>query len=285
MSTKLPFFTNATGRFVTGDMDVKRTTDHNGDPKPENKWQYEFGIAFPKTEPDIARLFGEFNTFLQAEWAAKPRKIAALDTWFQTMQGLSMKIGDGDKPNKKGEYNANTAGCYVFYFSSSFMPKLSDAGFAEIPITSIKRGDWVRVAGTIACNGRDDGNAGIYMNFDHVQLVGIGDHIGGGMTAAEAFGGASQAALPPGAVAPSEAAGFTQPGMPPATAPMPGMQGTAPTVAGDPTQAAAPLPGQTPVATPTASPINPHTGILTGPASGAPASGAPASPMPGMPGV
>lgn len=292
MANKHDFFTNQVCRFVSGSLTEKRTKDTNGRLLPEEKHRYEFGIALSKTDPDTARLFVEFQAFMQNEWANDQNKLTALVNWFQTMTGMPMKISDGDRPNAKGQLNSNTTGCFVFWFSTGFQPKCCTATNEEIPAEAIKRGYYVQIAGNIASNGlpwQPDGKgAGIYMNPSVIRLVGEGDEIVGGVDAATAFGGtAAPTQLPPGARPVGTNVGM--PGMAPVTGVAPGPQANAPV----PNQTApVGMPGQTtgqqaaPVATASPSNINPHTGILNGPnttvTAAAPATG---GGLPGLPGT
>ena len=298
MANKHEFYTNQVCRFVSGSLTEKRTKDTNGRPLPEEKHRYEFGIALSKTDPDTARLFGEFQAFMQNEWANDQNKLNALANWFSpdpttSMTGVPMKISDGDRPNAKGQLNSNTSGCFVFWFSTGYQPKCCTATNEEIPADAIKRGYYVQIAGNISSNGlpwQPDGKgAGIYMNPSVIRLVAEGDEIVGGVDAATAFGGtAAPTQLPPGAR--PVGSGVGMPGMatggaiPPAPAPV--QNQAAP--AGLPGQAT----GQTaaPVTTVSPSNINPHTGILNGPGVAQPQTtpaglpGQAAGTLPGLPG-
>jgi hypothetical protein len=292
MADALQFMTNAVGRFISGSLTQKRTRDNNNREIAEEKQRFEFGVAFPKTDPDMQRLFGEFYQYLSGLWVQDQARVAALNNWFQTLDGMSMKISDGDKPNARGAVNENTVGCFVFWFSSMYAPKVCDSAFQEIDPESVKRGYFVQVAGNIADNGLAAPSWGMYLNPTHVRFVAEGDEIKGGIDAATAFSGVqTPASLPPGARPPGAAVGM--PGATPAApaAPVPGMPAVNPTTAPAPVQTApVTMPGHTPAppAAPpsTASPSNPpqmpqpHTAILN-PATPA----APAAPVPGMPGL
>jgi hypothetical protein len=297
MGQNYPFFTNAVGRFISGSLTEKRTKDHNNRALPEDKQRYEFGIAFSKTDPDMARLFGEFNAYISQVWAADQQKLAALQNWFSTMQGVPMKISDGDAPSKQGKVNENAAGCFVFWFSSSYPVKCCDPANQEIDAASIKRGYYVQVAGNIADNGlawqADGKGAGIYMNPNVIRLIGEGDEIVGGIDPATAFGGtAAPAQLPPGARPLGANVGLpgTQPTAPAAVPGMPGATPapvqTAPVSAGMPgsptPQPVAPQPTASPSSVvpgqPAAAAPAPHTQILNTPVPGQPV-------VPGMPGA
>lgn len=287
----------AVGRFVSGSITEKRDKDHENRPIPEDKQQYQFGVAFRKDDPDMQRVFGEVYQYAAACWAQQPQKLTALQNWYSTLSGLSMKISDGDAPNRQGKVNENTAGHFVFWFSSAYPVKTCDPAYQEIAPESIKRGYFVQIVGNINDNDQAIDRAGIYMNASHVMLVGEGDVIQGGVDAATAFAGiATPQQLPPGAK--PLGANVGMPGTTPPGAPgnVPGQPASMPgtTAPGQPPQASVPTqppapPQQTTPALPgaTSSPSNvppqppaapgqpnampqPHTGITQGPPPGMP---------------
>jgi len=200
MANKHDFFTNSVGRFVSGSITEKRTKDNDGRAIDPDDQRFEFGVAFRKDEPEMQTLLGGFQQFLTQEYANKPHVLRMVQNWFQTLNGYSMKIADGDKPNSKGQVNENTRGHFVFYFSTKFPVTTVDAQYREIPATNIKRGWFVRVAGNITPNGLENHQAGVYMNPSAIQLVAEGDEINVGVDAQAAFGGTqAPMALPPGA--------------------------------------------------------------------------------------
>lgn len=285
MTERLDFVTPV-GRFVSGDLLNKRTQDSKKRPIPEDKQRFEFGIAFPKA--DIWPLLTEqFYPWIAAKAQHDANAMNRLTNWFSTFAGFSMKISDGDKPNERGQYNENTKGCFVVWFSSAFAPQTVDPTNQNIDAQLVKRGFFVQIAGNIAPNGAGNSvfqageDAGIYMNSSFVKLVAEGDEIRSGPSADEAFGGAAApTALPPGARplgSTSGAAGAFggAPGNLPAPGGAPAPATTAPAAhqsAPAPTQGA-PAPGFTAPA-PTAAPGNaapPYHGIMPQPGAPAPA--------------
>jgi hypothetical protein len=204
MTDRLDFFTPI-GRFVNGSITEKRTKDSDGRMIDADKQRFEFGVAFPKA--DIWPLLAEqFYPWIATQAARDQNATQRLQSWFSTFDGFSMKIADGDRPNQKGQYNENTRGCFVMYFSSSWAPQAVDPTNQNINAELVKRGFYVQVAGNITTNGDKQGpfqagdRAGIYLNGSFVRLVAEGDEIRGGPDAATAFGGAAApTALPPGA--------------------------------------------------------------------------------------
>ena len=286
MAEPKQFNINAYGRFVSGSITDKRTKDHKNRPIPEDKQNYQFGIAFAKTDPAIQQFFNDTYGYCQAAWATDQHKLQALQGYFTPtqngyhMQGLSMKVSDGDKPNAQGKVNDNTKGHYVVWCSSGYPPKTCDTAYQEIAPESVKRGYYVAVAGTISDNElpwqADGKGAGIYINGNVVRLLAEGDQIIGGVDPATAFGNAQapQGQMPAGARAlgsgigaPNGMPGMTpQQGMP--QQPNPNVVQGQPQTGGVPMQG---VPGVQQNAMPgTASPgsvqmPNAHPGILNGP--------------------
>jgi hypothetical protein len=198
MSDKLECKPNAIGRFVSGSLTELNKTDHNNKPLAEDKWHYVHAIAYQKSDPEIQRVLGEIDAFLQSRWANDQQKIAALNAWFgrnpqmPAMKGLSMKIKDGDAPNREGQVNQNTVGCYVFWFKSNYPTKCCNKALEEIDASSVKRGYYVRQTFNVDDNGlawsADGKGAGIYLNPGFIQLMYEGDEITGGGSATDAFG-------------------------------------------------------------------------------------------------
>lgn len=242
MVNKLDFFTDQHCRLVYGDLDKKRTKDHENKPLPEDKQSFSFGVTLNKAHPDTTNLLTKIYQFCASEWSSYPQLQQRLDAWWSTKEGLSMKISDGDKPNQKGQLNENTKGCYVLWFNSMYPINCVDNSFGEIDSSAIKRGDYVMIAGNVRWNEKTDHNAGIYVNVGVVRLTGIGESIGG-INAEAAFSDATVGTndLPPGAQAPGAQHGMPQHHQPPAAP-------------------AAALPAAPPAAP--AAPVQPHYGVM-----------------------
>lgn len=274
MSERLDFFTPVVGRFVNGSITEKRTKDSDNREIPADKQRYEFGVAFEKAAI-WPMLTEQWYPFLAGAMARDQNALTRMTNWFSTMQGFSMKVSDGDKPNSQGAFNEHTKGCFVVYFSSMYPPKAvgPDPAFTEIDPAIIKRGFYVQVAGNIGSNDQPGDRAGIYVNGNVMRLIAEGDEIRGGIDAASAFGGAAApTALPPGARPLGSTSGMGAAFGAGAPAGLPGMPGVAPA----PVQTApAAMPGGLPGVAPTtasagnvgAPGVVPHTGILAGPPS------------------
>jgi hypothetical protein len=227
------------GRFVSGSITDKRTTGHDGQPLPEDKQRFEFGVAVRKDDAGLVAIFGAMKGEAASQHGALPA-VQAFD-----LNGYSWKVTDGDKPNRKGQVNENTTGCYVFWFSSSYPPQTVNAQNTMIDATEIKRGYYVDVAFNVKNNGKSGQQAGIYVNPTHVRLIAYGEEIRGGIDANAAFANTpAPTSLPPGASA-TPVASTPAPGTAPAPA-----GNAAPAPAASPAQAA-PAPNSV-----TASPTN-----------------------------
>ena len=298
MAEKHRIFTQEAHRFVSGSITETRDKDKDGRLIPEDNRRYEYGVAMRKDSPDTLRIINDMHTFMGGQWAADAAKIAALNAYWQNgLNGLSMKISDGDKPNQKGAVNDNTKGCYVFWFSNwgGEPPRTVDPHNQDIPGSVIKRGYFVQIAMTIKDNEQPLPSSGIYLDSEIIRFADVGDVISGGISADEAFGGTlaptankyqpGQVGMMPGAGATTATATVA----PTAAPALPGTGNVASAPAHTP-QAAAVTPvipgtGQVAAAPVTASPISapgvtPHNGILAGPGVAAPT-----TTVPGLPGA
>jgi len=285
-----PLINSPLMRFVSGDMDKFRTEDHKKRPIPLDKQGTEFGLAIAKDNPALPAMFQAICAHLWTECAAHPgilQKIQTVMQYFplyvtshapQCMDGFSWKISDGDKPNEQGVVSEHARGCWIFYFKSKFPITFGNSQNAEIPVTAIKRGDYVDIAFQCAwnqCVGVDD--AGVYLNPKVIRLHFEGDPIGGGqMSVGQAFGAPANHQMPAGAKVPGAMpAVAANPMAMPGGAPLPQGQGVpgfpgAVNIAA-PVQAMTIAPSQVPVSAP---PSNPAPGF---PAAAGPGPGAPAA--------
>ena len=183
------------GRFVSGSITEKRTTDYEGRALSEDKQHYSFGVAFPKTDPAMPAVFQYVQAAAREGHAGLPA-VEAFD-----LNGYSWKIKDGDAPNGRGETSANTAGCYVFYFNSMYPVNCCDQTNATLPTEAVYRGCYVDMVISAKSNALRGDKAGVYLNPNWMRFIANGERITGGVDAKTAFGGHAPAALPPGASA------------------------------------------------------------------------------------
>lgn len=273
-------FLTPVGRLVQGDPFEAQTKNQQGQPlrtqSGEPTQRYFIAVAFPKMvngQPNAE--FAALWQKLEATGRAAFPGLNLVPPWDPACR-FSWKVADGDGVDDNGKPNANKegfAGHWVVKFSSSFAPRCFHAGHyqpheqIQDPKT-IKRGYFVRVAGTIEGNGQAQ-KPGIYVNLSMVELAGQGAEIVSGPDAAAVFGGAPVAQLPAGATP-----------LPMHAQPLIGA------AVGMLQQMAAPAPAQ---ALPAPLAVAPHPGILgaASPAAAAPAglpiAGAlPVAPLPGL---
>lgn len=265
----LQFFTPVVGRLTHGSTTEMRTKDQDGRLIEPEKQRFEIGVAFDKQQiwPFLTE---SFYPYLASALARDPNAMQRMTHWFSTLDGFSMKVTDGDKPNAKGQVNENTKGHFVFWFNAIELKCVagqSADALIEIDPATIKRGYYVQVAGNIKPNEQPGDRAGIYLNANVVWLRAEGAVIASGIDPTQAFAGAAPAALPSGLQAydPSRGAGaaFSPPtGLPgvtgaPATAPM------APV--GLPGVGGAPVTAPAPTASYGEPQTTPHPGFMSGP--------------------
>lgn len=232
------------GRLVQGDLFKPETTDMDNNPLliktganiGQPRVNYFMAIAIPKTDPDWpkleAEIYAEAATGFPNYFPAGGKGI---------LPTFAFKIDDGDSqiPNVKGKRNCDKEGFpghWILRFSSGFHSNVFAQDLIQIvDPKAIKRGDYIRIGGTVACNGNAT-KPGVYMNHNMVQFIGHGQEIITGPAPEDVFGTAP-VALPPGASA-----------TPLASAPMPQVAVVPPAVAA--VQAAPVLPAPLPSSQP-----------------------------------
>lgn len=251
------YFTTPVGRYVSGSIDIPKTKDHKGNPKIIKKGpdagkptqSFDFGIAIPKR--------GEAR-FTDAVWC-KPILDAAVKAWPNGQWQLptfSWKIIDGDStiPNSAMKRPCDSEGYpghWVVYFSSNKAPQtVNNTGTAVIDSKSIKKGDWIQVAGSTTGND-DTTKPGMYMNHSVVSFQWAGDPI---MTGPDPSTMGFGTTPPPAGASTAPTGSFTAP---PPAAPV---AATAAPAALFVAPSAASLAPAAPV------PVVPHTAILQPPA-------------------
>jgi hypothetical protein len=218
---------------IGGSLYRGRTTDKKGAPllfkngpkKGQQRTDYSFGVAFPKT-PGASHFANE--PWLQAVWNLGH---AAFPQGHAQRKDFSWKIIDGDstEPNSEMKRPCDQEGYpghWVIWFSSTTPPKAVNSNGSQV-ITeegAIKPGYYVQVFCTVTDNKPSE-TAGLYWNPHYVALAAYGPEISYAPDVSKAgFGQGVQ--LPAGAstVPP---AGIAAPGTPPAP-PVPGAPAAAP---------------------------------------------------------
>jgi len=276
MSTERVETNTPVGRFVSGSLTEKRSKDLNNAPIPEDKQQFEFGLAIRKDDPGLGPLFQTIQGAAMQGYASNPQIQQRIQGWPQTQ--FSMKMRDGDQPNAQGQVNQNTAGCFVLYFASSYPITCYNAEGTQVDPATFDRGCYMDVYMSIAPNGLTNHQAGIYLNPLALRFIAYGERIAGGGRHDAAFGNAPVPTnLPPGAsMTPVAPAGHAP---------------AAPTAGNAPVGAVPGLPQPGMVSAGTAAPGanvqhtppgSGNVGLPGVPQHGAPATGVPGG-MPGMP--
>ena len=226
MTTRTDFLTPV-GRLVQGDPFKGNTTDAKGNPmttktgpnKGQPRTEYYVAIAIAKNDPGVDALIA---TIKGAAAADMPGSVG--------LPHFAFKYEDGDStvPNKKNKRPCDREGWpgnWIFKLSTGFSPKCYTAGGASVLTdpTSIKRGYYVRVSGSVRGNG-DAENPGVYLNLSMVEFIAFGEELTSGPDGAQVFGSAPAAVLPAGASATPIAPTTT-----PAPAPGPGAPAPSPT--------------------------------------------------------
>lgn len=264
MATKLDGQFTPGGRLVMGSLTERDEKDYDGNLIPEDKRRYFFGVAVPKDTPGVSELINSIWQVAATDYAQVPLVMNQINQGLAA-KDFAWKIQDGDvqtydkKTGQPRDIPDYLKGCYIFKFSTQFEVDACDLNGNQINRADIKRGDYVDVMFNCMVNGKMDDTAGVYMNPVAIRRLGYGDPIATGISASQAFAGRAAQAM--GTQMPT-AAGAT----PPATGGggMPGNPAPAQT---PPASAGGGMPGAAPAApTSSHSNVQPHTGILNGPA-------------------
>lgn len=199
------------GRFIWGSITERATHDYDNNPYEPGKGPFQFGLAIAKNAPGVNDLLGALYQVAVSGYPNKPGIAARILNEYQsgfTRGDFAFKIKDGDKPNAEGVVNPNSAGCWVFAFSTMLPIKATHYNIipgipnnAEIDPKEVYRGSYVDVHLSSSPNGKEDRTAGIYLNPNAVRLLGHGERIVGGITTEQAFGNAPAPVVPVGASA------------------------------------------------------------------------------------
>lgn len=232
-------FVSPIGRFVQGSLTLE-TKDDMKTKQPKTDAQGDLvkecyiGLAIKKDDPGLPAFYALFVAQAQADFphlfvngqCQHPR--------------FAWKIQDGDGVDASGQSVANKPGfkgCFIFKFGTRYLPKCFHAGKydpsqqIQNPEQVIKRGYYIRVAGTINGNGvaanEREAVPGLYLSPNLIEFVAYGEEIVGGMDAGKTFGAAAMPALPAGAsAAPVGHAALSPPPVPGmATAGLPSLPG------------------------------------------------------------
>ncbi len=220
--------TTPVGRLVAGSLYIGNTTDYDGNPLKyktgakmgQDRVEYSFGVAFPKT-PGGGHWANE--AWLAPVWALAH---ASFPQGEAQRRDFSFKIIDGDstEPNKKMRRPCDSEGYpghWVIFFSGSQPPRVcnSDGSALITQPGAVKKGFFVQVLGSVTKN--TGATPGLYWNHSAVAYAAWGQEISSGPDMTQAKFGQG-VVLPVGASAVPQ--GGAMPGSPP---PPPGVPAAA----------------------------------------------------------
>ena len=178
------------GRIVQGSVWTPQTTDMENRPLTYKdgspRVQYYIGLAIEKTNPEWPALWQQIQGAAQGFWPQGQIQQAT----------FAWKVMDGDAQNYADKEGFQ--GHYVLKFTSGFPFKIYNKELNGVLTeeTQCKRGDYVRIAGTIATNGNAN-KPGIFLNIKAVQWWGYGKEIAG-MDYTSTFAAATPGMVPQG---------------------------------------------------------------------------------------
>lgn len=153
-------------------------------PKADKKGnlKYSISILIPKSrEKELEPLKAAALAVATEKWGAKGAAI------FQNQQ--YPLIRDGDKPNAEGEVDSNAKGCWVIRSRSDRKPGIVGPNPKEevfFDEENCYSGCWFRVQGGLFAY-EAEGNKGVSIGLNNVQVCRQGTRIDGRQSAADAF--------------------------------------------------------------------------------------------------
>lgn len=233
MAQSFDFVTPA-GRMVSGSWTEINTKDHKGRPLDPKKYNRFVALAFPKTTANWWDEQGELGLTLTAVRQASHDHYKGSE-WQNN--DFAWKIDNGDDPKHAGKegYAGHWILKFTRYETIGACRVYNTANQEIIDPMQLKRGYYYRISGSCKANEQTGEQAGVYMNMNMGQLVGVGQEIVSGPSAAQVFG--TPATLPAGVQAAPAVGGMpAAPALPTGGAPLP------PTVAAPGAPGAVPAP-------------------------------------------
>lgn len=194
MAQQFDFVTPA-GRLVAGSFTEVNKTDHQNKPLDPAKYNRFVGLAFPKTAAQWWDEQGELGAVFTAIRQAAADHYKGAE--FQNA-AFAWKIDNGDDVKHAGKegYAGHWILKFTRYETIGGCRVYNTANQEIIDPMQLKKGYYYRISGSAKANGNTGSQAGVYMNMNMAQLVGIGAEIVSGPTAAAVFG--TPATLPAG---------------------------------------------------------------------------------------
>ncbi|QYW02507.1 hypothetical protein CPT_Silvanus_033 [Stenotrophomonas phage Silvanus] len=286
------------GRIVQGGVELQPKTDDDNKPVLDSNGNQVhecfIALAIPKNDPEFPAFYQQMHAVAQGNF---PAKFDPATGQLRPGVRFAMKLQDGDGYDGNGKPVSDKegfAGHWILKMATRFAPRCfpanryDPASEMQEPGKVIKRGHWIRCSVVIDGNGVEDNNTkavqGLFISPNLIEYVGIGDEITSGPSAADVFGAAPIAQLPPGVRPVGNIATVGNPGALPTAATLPPPTGTpALPPVGAPVQTPALPAVQTPAlpavaAAPVQTPALPPVGVPTLPPLTAPVQAAPAVP-------
>jgi hypothetical protein len=226
----LPVVPHAPARLVesnTDDFTKPSTKGYQGKVLETPSYYYAFAIS--KSDPTIAGILTEIMNHAWTSSALLPNaleRIRQCDIYTPppSIKGqkalYAWKISDGDAPHRRGR--DGQAGCWIFKFTTAFMVNYYNAAngqMTEADIRAIKLGDYGRISFAVEINGRQDDQAGLFLNPHSIRIERSGERIIRGPDAETVFGAPIVSAMP--ASAAGGTPNFAAPQQAPVAAPTP----------------------------------------------------------------
>lgn len=202
-------FTTPIGRLVAGSLYKGRATDADGNPLVyksggnigQPRLNYFMALAVPK----VAGQHWNQTTWGKAIHSAGAEAFPA----FYKVESFSWKILDGDDqtpkilPNGKTKRNCDNEGYpgnWVLKFQGSFAPavfRLENGAYFQITEDGYVKTGWkIQIAGTVDGN-KSNQRPGVFLNYDKILFSDYDREIVYGISAEEAFAGASDSPTAP----------------------------------------------------------------------------------------
>lgn len=196
-------FVTDEGRLVEGSL--SKMSDVGYQNKKLDKPQAYFALAVPKTSPTVGNIITgimnhAWNSSAQLPIARQRMQSYPIGSPPPAIEGqkppYAWKIDDGD--NVKRRDREGQAGCWIFKFTSTFAIPVADCYNKPMDPDLTKLGQYARVAFSVAINGLQDDQAGIFLNVQFVRIERDGPLIISGPSAESLFGAPVAQPMPAG---------------------------------------------------------------------------------------
>lgn len=179
-------FVTPVGRLVSGSFTEVNKTDHQNKPLDPAKYNTFVALAFTKTAANWWDEQGELGAVFTAIRSAAHDHYKGAE--FQNA-AFAWKIDNGDDPKHAGKdgYPGHWILKFTRYQAIGSCRVYNTANQEIIDPMQLKRGYYYRISGSTKANEQSGNQAGVYMNMNMAQLVGVGQEIVSGPSAAQVF--------------------------------------------------------------------------------------------------